>query len=424
VATFTSTVFQNEFLAEGADEVQAVVEVTCTDAGMAGSQGGVGEVLILDCSGSMEGSRITAVRQAAVAALFEIPDGTWFAVIEGTNQARLAYGNQEGGWANALVQMTPEHRQAASDAVRNLWAGGGTAIGTWLNAAAYVFVNAPQVVQRHALLMTDGKNGESEKELAKGLNAATGVFQCDCRGVGADWNVPELRRIAETLLGSVELIAEPDDMAEDFAAVMRASAARGVADATLRVWVPVGGDVQFVRQVSPTVEDLTPRGVVVDAVNRDFPTGAWGDETREYHIGVKVPVQALGTTRAVARAKIMIGADAVADAVITATWSDDAALTTRIAPEVAHYTGQTALAAAIQEGLAARAAGDDVSATVKLGEAVKLAAETGNEDATNRLRKVVDIDEEGGTVRLKKKVAELDAMDLDTSSTKTTRVRK
>ena len=36
---------------------------------------------------------------------------------------------------------------------------------------------------------------------------------------------------------------------------------------------------------------------------------------------------------------------------------------------------------------------------------------------------MVDI-EESGTVRLKKKVNELDAMDLDTSSTKTTRVRK
>ncbi len=423
MATFTSAVFQNAFLAEGADEVQAVVEVTCTDAGQAGSQGAAGEIIIIDSSGSMEGDRIAAVRQAAAAAIAEIPDGTWFAVIEGTNEARLVYGNQAGGWAQALVQMSGEHRQAATAAVHKLWAGGGTAIGAWLNAASYVFVNAPHVVQRHALLLTDGKNGESEEVLTKGLSAAVGVFQCDCRGVGADWNVPELRRIAEALLGSVELIADPKDMAEDFAAVMRAAAARGVADAALRVWVPVGGEVQFVRQVSPTVEDLTARGVVVDAVNRDFPTGAWGDETREYHIGVRVPPQPLGTTRAVARAKIVVGADAVADAVITATWSDDATLTTRIAPEVAHYTGQTALAAAIQEGLAARAAGDDVSATVKLGEAVRLAAETNNEDATNRLRKVVDI-EDGGTVRLKKKVAELDAMDLDTSSTKTTRVRK
>jgi hypothetical protein len=125
----------------------------------------------------------------------------------------------------------------------------------------------------------------------------------------------------------------------------------------------------------------------------------------------------------VARAKLVVGGNPLSDAVITATWSDDATLTTRIAPEVAHYTGQTALAAAIQEGLAARAAGDDASATVKLGEAVRLAAETGNDDATNRLRKVVDIDD-GGTVRLKKKVDEIDAMDLDTASTKTSRVRK
>jgi len=422
VASFSSVVFQNEYLTEGSDDVQAVVEVTCSDAGKAGDQGAVGELIIVDTSGSMQGDRIDAARLAAVAALEEIPDGTWFAVISGTNEARLAYGNFQAGSSQALVEMSPATRAEAINAVRSLWASGGTAIGAWLTTASHVFANS-HVVQRHALLLTDGKNGEPEGALAHALATADGVFQCDCRGVGADWNVPELRHIAETLLGSVELIADPKDMAEDFASVMRAAAARGVADAALRIWVPVGGDVVFVRQVSPTVEDLTARGVAVDQVNRDFPTGAWGDETREYHVGVRVPVQPLGTTRAVARAKVMVGGQAVSDAVITATWSDDATLTTRIAPEVAHYTGQTALAAAIQEGLAARAAGDDASATVKLGEAVKLAAETGNEDANNRLRKVVDI-EDGGTVRLKKKVDELDAMDLDTSSTKTTRVRK
>ena len=422
MATFTSTVFQNEFLADGADQVQAVVEITCADAGMAGSDGSAGEIIIIDTSGSMDGDRIRAARTAAAAALQEIPDGTWFAVLAGSHEARLVYGATHGRWEQALVQMDASNREAATLAVQSLYTAGGTAIGTWLYAAAYMFNNS-SAVQRHALLLTDGKNGEDEQTLAQGLGPAIGVFQCDCRGVGADWNVPELRHIAETLLGSVALIADPKDLAADFAEVMRAAAARGVADASLRVWVPVGGEVVFVRQVSPTVEELTERGVTVDAVNRDFPTGAWGDETREYHVGVRVPVQPLGTTRAVARAKLMVGTEAVADAVITATWSNDAALTTRIAPEVAHYTGQTALAAAIQEGLAARAAGDESKATTKLGEAVRLAAATNDDDATNRLRKVVDIDE-GGTVRLKKKVNELDAMDLDTSSTKTTRVKK
>ena len=56
---------------------------------------------------------------------------------------------------------------------------------------------------------------------------------------------------------------------------------------------------------------------------------------------------------------------------------------------------------------------------------MQLAAETGNEEATSRLRRVVEIDdEEKGTVRLKRNADKLDEMALDTASTKTTRVRR
>jgi hypothetical protein len=106
-------------------------------------------------------------------------------------------------------------------------------------------------------------------------------------------------------------------------------------------------------------------------------------------------------------------------------WSNDDTLTTRIDPAVAHYTGQAELAEAIQDGLAAKAAGDTETATVKLGRAVQLAAETGNEEATSRLRKIVEIDNaDTGTIRLKRSVSKLDEMALDTASTKTTRVKK
>jgi len=106
-------------------------------------------------------------------------------------------------------------------------------------------------------------------------------------------------------------------------------------------------------------------------------------------------------------------------------WSNDDTLTTRIDPAVAHYTGQAELAEAIQDGLAAKAVGDTDTATVKLGRAVQLAAETGNDDATTRLRKIVEIEDAGtGTVRLKRSVSKLDEMALDTASTKTTRVKK
>ena len=107
------------------------------------------------------------------------------------------------------------------------------------------------------------------------------------------------------------------------------------------------------------------------------------------------------------------------------TWSSDESLTTKIDQQVAHYTGQTELAQAIQEGLAAKAAGDEATATTKLGRAVQLAAQTGNAEATTKLKKVVDVENEAdGTVKLKRSVDKVDEMALDTASTKTTRIRR
>ena len=131
------------------------------------------------------------------------------------------------------------------------------------------------------------------------------------------------------------------------------------------------------RQVAPTIEDLTNRGTPVSPLIRDFPTGSWGDESRDYHVAVRVPPKPLGAEQLAARAQVMVGDEVVAQGLVRATWSDDSTLTTRINPAVAHYTGQTELAEAIQEGLAAKAAGDDATATLKLGRAAKLAAETG-----------------------------------------------
>jgi len=44
----------------------------------------------------------------------------------------------------------------------------------------------------------------------------------------------------DALLGSVELIADPADMAADFQAMMQNAMSRGVADAKLKVWAPQG----------------------------------------------------------------------------------------------------------------------------------------------------------------------------------------
>ena len=155
--------------------------------------------------------------------------------------------------------------------------------------------------------------------------------------------------------------------------------ARGVADVKLRVWAPQGSEVLLVRQVAPTVEDLTAKGVAISPLIREFPTGAWSDESRDYHVAVKVPSAPVGSERLAARVELVIGDEVVAKSLVRAIWSEDANLTTRIDPSVAHYSGQAELASAIQEGMAAKAAGDAATATMLLGKAAKLANDSGNE---------------------------------------------
>jgi hypothetical protein len=425
MAQFSASVYQNEFLPDGGTDVNAIVTVTCSGAGSAGQSGAgdAGEIIIVDTSGSMGRTKLEAAKIAAAAAVDQILDGTYFAVVAGSHQAYLAFPVVRTG--AGMVRMDAAARNAAHQAIRQFRADGGTAMGTWLTLAGRLFDSVPMLVQRHAILLTDGENhNETPDQLSTAIAGAVGRFQCDCRGVGVDWQVAEVRRIAQALLGTVDIIPDPGQMQQVFAELMQQSMSRGVAEAQLRVWAPQGAQVLFVRQVAPTVEDLTARRTPVNPLTGAYPTGSWGDESRDYHVSVRLAAKGIGQEQLASRVQLVVGEQVVAQGLVKARWSDDDSLTTRINPEVAHYTGQTELADAIQQGLAAKAAGDEETATTRLGRAVQLAAATGNEEATSRLRKVVDIDNpDTGTVRLRRAVDRADEMALDTASTKTTRVR-
>ena len=67
------------------------------------------------------------------------------------------------------------------------------------------------------------------------------------------------------------------------------------------MWTPQGATVKFVEQVAPTIEDLTDARVPVDARSSEYPTGAWGDESRDYHVaraGAAREASATGAGRA------------------------------------------------------------------------------------------------------------------------------
>ncbi|MEV7217532.1 VWA domain-containing protein [Kitasatospora cineracea] len=431
---FDVDVFQNEYLAQGSREVNAIVTVTATGGGTSGGRpiGAPGPdaavVLVIDCSGSMEypNTKMRHAREATAAAIDELRDGVAFAVVAGTHEAGDVY---PGGGRLAVADR--HTREQAKDSLRRLKPSGGTAIGTWIAKAQQLFASRPEAAIRHAILLTDGRN-EHEKPAAlqRALDAAAGYFTADCRGVGTDWEVAELRKVSSALLGTVDIVAESSGLAEDFRAMMTAAMGKQVADVALRVWTPANARVKFVKQAAPAVEDLTDRRTDASTRAGDYPTGSWGDESRDYHVCVEVPAAAVGNEMLAARISLVLPhpdgtAEVLGQGLVRAVWTDDLASSTRINPQVAHYTGQAELADSIRDGLEAHRAGDLARASAELGTAVRLAYASGNEGTLKLLRKVVDVvDEREGTVRFRKNVSEADSMTLETRSTKTVRVKK
>ncbi|MEV0679228.1 VWA domain-containing protein [Actinosynnema sp. NPDC050436] len=424
---FAVEVFQNEFLPEGAAEVNAILTVSATgDAGGGAAEpdADAAQVIIVDTSGSMRypPAKLAAAKRATEAAIDALRDGVKFAVIAGTERAEMVYPA-----LRLLSDASPQARVVAKRAVAKLQADGGTAMGQWLLLAQEVF-RGHDSGPRHAILLTDGQNQhETPEQLTAVLDRVAGAFTGDCRGVGTDWQVAELRRISEALLGTVDIVAEPEGLAEDFRAMTATAMGKAVADVSLRLWTPEGAEVKFLKQASPGLLDLTDRRVEAAPRTGDYPTGAWsGAESRDYHLCVRVKPANVGERMLAGRVSLVgPGGDVLGQGRVLAVWTDDTALSTRMSPEVAHYTGQAELAEAIQEGLEARKSGDVETATARLGRAVRLAHESGNTGTAKLLAKVVEVqDPATGTVKLRARVADVDEMTLDTRSTVTKRVGK
>ncbi len=420
---FALTCFHNPYLPPQGSHVDAILTVSAHGEAVlrsaAASDGvpAVAEVLLVDVSGSMLGQKIVAARAAATVAVEGLRPGTRFAVLAGSNVVRQVYPVQ-GGLAIASTSTCPD----AAVVLRSLWASGGTRIGVWLAEAARLL--APEDGIRHVTLLTDGQDAGPPGELAAAVESVRGVFQCDCRGVGSDWSVPQLRGIADALLGTCDIVADPRNLAADFAAITASLMGLGTASVALHVWTPAGVAVEHIKQVHPFVQDLagvpdprTARTVV-------YPTGAWGEESRDFHLRLIVPPGEVDDEILAARVTLRDGDDTVQKALVRGIWTDDVELSTRVQREVAHYVAQSELGVAIQEGLAARRRGDDAAAERRLGDAVALAYASGNVDALDGLERVVAVeDAPTGLVRLRSGVAAVDEMTLDTRSTKTTKGR-
>ncbi|MBO3458305.1 VWA domain-containing protein [Aetokthonos hydrillicola Thurmond2011] len=420
---FKAEVFQNKYLPQGTQEVHAIMTVTLVEGDGVAANPTTEKMfgVICDISGSMGGEKIHAAKEAMIKIVHLLPEDISFFIITGSSKATVIF---------PVSKATPENKEIAIAAIKKIHPNGATVISRWLFEALKQFKTTPNAL-RQALLLTDGQNNESdENQLRDVLQACEGVFECDCRGVGTDWQVKQLQEISNKLLGTTDIIPNPAMIEADFQKILEKAISKNVSDVSLRLWTPQSAKVLFCKQVSPDIVDLTKRVKLVTIQISDYPTGAWAqNESRDYHFCIQVQPGNVGDEMLAGRASLIYKENGietkVGEARILTIWTDDDAKSTKIDRTVAHYTGQAELAQSIQEGLEARDLGNIEIATAKLGKAVQLAHKSGNEATAKLLKKVVDIEDAAtGTVRLKRDIAKEDAMALETRSTKTTRISK
>src|SRR5262249_50725334 len=288
-AGFTMTVSQNKYLAQQVNVMEAVVSVAARGLGRrpgpAGSGPDAAEVILVDCSGSMDVPRtkMPTARRATRAAVDALHDGVMFAVVAGTHGAAMAYPDKP-----ALVPASPATKAEAKVVVNRLLANGGTAIGTWLDKAADLLAEYPAAV-RHAMLFTDGRNEhETRQQLDTVLDRCRGRFVCDPGGIGEEWEPDELLRIVEVLNGQAKGVPRLTDMVDDFRALMQAAMRKVVPDVDLRIRTMINSRLRYVKQAHPTMVDLAPHRVQLDELTAEFATGSWADEKRDYQVCVEV----------------------------------------------------------------------------------------------------------------------------------------
>jgi hypothetical protein len=397
---FDMQVSQNKYRSPADTGMAAVL--TVTSQGRHGAAPADAAVAILvDCSGSMSNPppKMAAAQKATAAAIDAVRDGTRFAIVAGTHTARIIYPR-----TRQMAVADPETRKAAARAAHHdLFASGGTAMGSWLALADTLLEQHPGLV-RHAILLTDGINEhETAAELEQVLAACQGHFVCDARGIGEKWDYRQLLRITQVLRGTAEAIGRPDDLVADFQAMIDRTMHRQVPDLRIRIQTTPGIRVRALRQETPTLADLTEHARVVDERTTEFDTGSWaGEESREFLLDLAIGHGAGGAPADVGEDLLAARVDLVIHGTrrgeplpVVVHWTDDLVASTRIDAVVGRVNGQEELSAAIAAGCDALQAGDLPAATRHFQSAHEKADKLGAAEILRRLEGLVEVDGAG-----------------------------
>ncbi|WP_354379593.1 serine/threonine-protein kinase [Streptomyces sp. PvR034] len=287
---FTMEAFYNEFLRPGATEVNPIVTVegagTAPDDMAAAAPRAL--VFLLGLSEKLPEADFRAVKAAVGSAIDGLDEGVSFAVVAGSDYARMLYPE-----TMRLVRAGAATKAEAHAALARLEPVGAAAFGRWLRLADRLLTAHGDAVRTAILLMDLKATAESPEELAAVLASCAGRFSCHARGIGTDWEVAPISAITTVLSGTMDIVMDPSgptsNLVGELASLIARTRQAFARHLALRVAMPGGGRVRYVKQLIPSVDDLTGHGYQVGPGTSEYPIEVLDGESREYHLLLDLP---------------------------------------------------------------------------------------------------------------------------------------
>jgi len=205
--------------------------------------------LVLDCSGSMHGMKISSVKEAVKMVIDRLSATDYISVVTFSNRAQTVI--------SSTPARDPQGMKAFIDRIR---AGGGTNMSRGMKSGLEELRrwNIPNTINR-MILLTDGRTLGSNgcRQLAKEAREAGVVIYP--LGIGSDWDESLLDEIGLLSGGTeAEFIRTPSDAMTIFRQQVQSAMAVVVRNAVLVIRLPLGVWPKRAVKVLPVISDPGP----------------------------------------------------------------------------------------------------------------------------------------------------------------------
>lgn len=233
-------------------------------------------VIVLDRSGSMQGSKLEDAREAVLKLLSTLSARDRFALVTYSDGVYIASG---------LVNVTRDRRPHLAAAVRSVRAGGGTNLGAGLQAGINLLStplrsdNAARVI-----LISDGlaNRGVTDLTSLTGMAAAAveSEFAISTVGVGDEFNEQLMTAIADRGTGSYYYLENPAAFAEVFQQEFYNSRTAGITG--LKIQIPIKNGIQLSDAAGYPIDFRNGQAVF-------YPGSLRYGQKRNLYLTLKVP---------------------------------------------------------------------------------------------------------------------------------------